>query len=479
VTGVYCAIDFGTSNSGIAVPLADSPGGAVQLLELEPGRPTMPTAVFYAVEGLAAHEEPQRLYGSAAIAAYVEGTEGRLMRSMKSILGSTLVDRRTELGAGHSVAYLDVVAGYLRHLKQRAEARAGTTIEQAVLGRPVFFVDDDPARDTQAQAALESAARAVGFADVHFQYEPIAAALDYEQRATAEQIVLVADIGGGTSDFSLVRVGPGRRARSERRDDILANHGVHAAGTDFDRHIELACLLPACGYKSLGPEKRGQRGQRPREVPSAVYFDLATWHLINTVYLPQRVSELASMRTFYGDTRLHDRLMTVVTQRLGHALAAQAEQAKIDIADGGQTRVALTAVEAGLTAAVTHEQVMDAIAVDLERVVAAARETLRQAGLHHDAVDVLYLTGGSTGLSPLAQRLAAVCPAAKLIRGDRFASVAQGLRVLPRPWPASNSTRNKIGFDERFAFCKRAAILPPFQASTRGSVIPTVSSTAG
>jgi hypothetical chaperone protein len=445
---VYCAIDFGTSNSGIAVPAPHGPDGAVQLLELEPGRPTMPTAVFYAVEGLAPREEPRRLYGSAAIAAYVEGTEGRLMRSMKSILGSTLMDRRTELGAGHSVAYLDVVAGYLRQLKQRAEVHIGTSIEQAVLGRPVFFVDDDPARDAEAQAALETAARAVGFVDVHFLYEPIAAALDYEQRVTSEQIVLVADIGGGTSDFSLVRIGPGRRARTQRRDDILANHGVHAAGTDFDRHIELACILPTCGYKSFGPSERArplrsdhaperaarrlpdERGRRPREVPSAVYFDLATWHLINTVYLPQRLAELAGMRGFYGDTRLHDRLMTVVEQRLGHALAAQAEQAKIDVADvagGGLTRLALGAIEADLVATVTHAQAMGAIAVDLERVVAAARETLRQAGLASDAVDVLYLTGGSTGLSPLAQQLAAVCPSALVVRGDRFASVAQGL----------------------------------------------------
>jgi hypothetical chaperone protein len=421
---VYCAIDFGTSNSGIAVPVPNAPGGAVQLLELEPGRPTMPTAVFYAVEGLARHEGPRRLYGSAAIAAYVEGTEGRLMRSMKSILGSTLVERRTDLGGGHSVAYLDVVAGYLRQLKQQAEARLGTSIEHVVLGRPVFFVDDDPARDATAQAALESAARAVGFAEVQFQYEPIAAALDYEQRATAEQIVLVADIGGGTSDFSLVRVGPERRVRAERRDDILGNHGVHAAGTDFDRHIELACILPTCGYKSLGPSERGRRA---REVPSAVYFDLATWHLINTVYLPQRLAELAGMRGFYSDTRLHDRLMAVAEQRLGHALAAQAEQAKIEVADGGQTRIALDAVEAGLAVSVTHDHAMGAVAVDLERVVAAARETLRQAGLPSGAVDVLYLTGGSTGLSPLVQRLAAVCPEALVVRGDRFASVAQGL----------------------------------------------------
>ena len=166
---LYCAIDFGTSNSGIAIPSRGAAGSALQLLEIEPSHPTMPTAVFYAVEGLAPHEEPRRLYGRAALAAYVEGTEGRLMRSMKSILGSSLVDQRTELGAGHSVRYLDVLAGYLRHLKQQAEAHLDASIEQVVLGRPVFFVDDDPLRDAKAQAALESAARSVGFADVNFQ----------------------------------------------------------------------------------------------------------------------------------------------------------------------------------------------------------------------------------------------------------------------------------------------------------------------
>jgi hypothetical chaperone protein len=433
---VYCAIDFGTSNSGIAVPASRTAEGPPALLELEPGRTTIPTAVFYAVEGLSPHEPPRRLYGSAAIAAYVDGSEGRLMRSMKSILGSGLADQRTDLGAGHSVAYLDVVAGYLRMLKQQAEARVGAGIAQVVLGRPVFFVDDDPVRDAAAQAALASAARSVGFADVHFQYEPIAAALDYEQRAAGEQLVLVADIGGGTSDFSLVRVGPDRRTRIERRDDILASHGVHAAGTDFDRHIELGCILPACGYKSLGP---ASPGRSPREVPSAVYLDLATWHLINTVYAPQRVSELAAMRSFYGQPRFHDRLMAVVRERLGHTLAAHAEHAKIEVADGGTAGVDLGVIEAGLRATVTRDLAMDAIDGDLGRIAAAARETLRQAGLAPDAVDVLYLTGGSTGLAPLAQRLAAVCPSAQVVRGDRFASVAQGLGLHARRLFASGA----------------------------------------
>ena len=424
---MYCAIDFGTSNSGIALPDLKLPGAAVRLLEIEPGHPTMPTAVFYATEGLTPHEAPRRVYGRAALAAYVEGNEGRLMRSMKSILGSSLIDRHTELGAGHTVAYKDVLSGYLRHLKQRAEEHVGAEIDRAVLGRPVFFVDDDPVRDAKAQATLEAAARAAGFADVHFQYEPIAAALDYEQHASREQTVLVADIGGGTSDFSVVRVGPAQRRRTERRSDILANHGVHAAGTDFDRHIELASILPVCGHKSLGP---ATHGKAPREVPSRVYFDLATWHLINTVYAPQRVAELARMRSFYADVRQHERLMRVVTQRLGHALAALAEQAKIDIADmadGGRTRLPLEAIEAGLAVTLTQAQAIAAIAADTQRIVAAAHETLRQAGVASSGIDVLYLTGGSTGLTPLAQALAAVCPRAQRVLGDRFASVAQGL----------------------------------------------------
>jgi len=134
----------------------------------------MPTAVFHAVEGLAAHEQPQRHYGRAAVAAYVEGIEGRLMRSMKSILGSTLAQQSTEVGAGRSV----------------------------------FFVDDDAQRDAGAQAVLVQVARKAGFADIHLQYEPVAAALNDETTLQRQQRVRAAAVGGGTSDFSLVRGDP-------------------------------------------------------------------------------------------------------------------------------------------------------------------------------------------------------------------------------------------------------------------------------
>jgi len=241
--------------------------------------------------------------------------------------------------------------------------------------------------------------------------------------------VLVADIGGGTSDFSIVRVGPQRAARTDRKDDILANHGVHIAGTDFDRRIELAAILPQFGYGAYGPSIAGAP---PREVPSGVYFDLATWHLINTVYNPQRVMELRSMRGFYAEPIHHDRLMTVVTERLGHELAARAEGAKIAVADGGDTQIDLSHTERGLGVALAEAQAVAAIDADIDRIVETARRTAADAGLAPECIDALYFTGGSTGLRLLAQRIAAAFPSARAVRGDRFASVATGLGLHAR-----------------------------------------------
>jgi len=432
----FCAIDFGTSNSAIAVPARAAPTAAeahagaaapMTLVPLEPAAGerglTMPTAVFYVAEGPALHNLP-RLFGRAAIQAYVDGADGRLLRSMKSVLGSALMDQHTDIGAGRSVSFADVIAGYLLHLRRAAHAHAGAEIDRVVLGRPVFFVDDDPARDAQAQAALEAAARAIGFRDVRFQYEPIAAAFHYEEQAVREERVLVADIGGGTSDFSIVRVGPARRGRPDRRDDILASHGLHVAGTDFDRHVELARILPALGYGAFGPPRKGRAAL---EVPSRVYFDLATWHLINTVYRPQRVLELAAMRDDYADPAHHRRLMTSVRERLGHALAACAEEAKIAVAEGGRHRIDLFEIEAGLAVELDEAAAVAAIAADLGRIVDAARETARLAGLAGGGIDALYFTGGSTGLRLLADALADAFPGARPVRGDRFASVATGL----------------------------------------------------
>jgi hypothetical chaperone protein len=425
----FCAIDFGTSNSALALPLgagnanpsADAaPGSAagMKLAELEPGFNSIPTAVFYGVE------EPGRRYGRDAVAAYVDGLEGRLMRSIKSILGSDLIDQATDVAAGLSVRYRDVVVGYLRHLRATAQQQGGSPLAQVVLGRPVFFVDDDPASDARAETTLAQAARTAGFAEVSFAFEPIAAALDYESRIDRERLVLVADIGGGTSDFSLVRASPTRHHLAERRADILANHGVHIAGTDFDRAVNLGAIQPVLGLGSLRPD-----GQR---VPSSIYHDLSTWHLINTTTTPLRMAELRQMRTLYADGRCHQRLMNVLQRRLGHALAALAEQAKIAVAQDGSTSVDLQVVESGL--AVAHDAAAQARALDHDvgRIVAAAHEAVRLAGLTPQAVQALYFTGGSTGFGRLVDAIATAFPQAERVRGDRFTAVVSGLGITAR-----------------------------------------------
>jgi hypothetical chaperone protein len=410
----YCAIDFGTSNSAVAVP----DGGALRLAPVEGAYTTLPTSVFFNTD------ENTREFGRAALAAYIDGFDGRLMRSMKSILGSPLAENSTDLGDGSAIKYTDVIAIFVDHLKRSAEKSAGGPISRAVLGRPVFFVDDDPRADQMAQRQLEAAARSVGLQEIHFQYETIAAAFDYESHLTEEGLVLVADIGGGTSDFSLVRVGPERMKRVERKDDVLAHHGVHVAGTDFDRRVELATILRELGYLTLDPEGR--------EIPNRIYFDLATWHLINTVYAPKRVSELALMRHLFTEVKHHDRLMRVVDRRLGHALAAHAEEAKIGVAAGGETVIDLDEVEDDLRLAFDETQLIKAGQEETRRIVQAARDTVQAAGVTTRELSAIYFTGGSTGLGFLSGALAAAFPDAKAVFGDRLASVATGLGIHAR-----------------------------------------------
>src|SRR6202521_3117453 len=208
-----CGLDFGTSNT----TLGTIEGHAPVLAALETGYTTIPSAIFYEVDGAV-------LIGRRAIEAYVEGAPGRLMRSLKSVLGTSLIDETTRVGR-ERVRFRDVIAYYVGAVKRRAEQVVGCQLLQVVHGRPVHFVEDDPAGDAKAEAVLRDIAETVGFKDISFQFEPIAAALDYERQISSEEIALIADIGGGTSDFSIVRLSPRQHGQAGRKDDILANDG--------------------------------------------------------------------------------------------------------------------------------------------------------------------------------------------------------------------------------------------------------------
>ena len=403
-------IDFGTSNSAMAWAPADGPAW---LIALEGESVSMPTAVFYNSEDLSTH------FGRDALAQYLNGTEGRLMRSLKSLLGSSLLFETTRINH-RQISFQDIVATFLATLRERATQALGAQPRCVVMGRPVHFVDADPARDALAQHSLLQAAQAAGFDEVLFQLEPIAAALDYERRLTRESTVLVADIGGGTSDFSVVRLGPGRMAQADRTNDVLASTGVHIGGTDFDQKLSLERVMPLLGYRQLGPQQR--------VVPSRIFFDLSTWHLINWLYPQRALSQARALRSNYADPHLHQRLMSVLTHRHGHRIANGVEQAKIACSQAkGDTAVDLSYVEAGLSAPIGAADMRENLAALLARTVACARECVQRAGLSDGAIDAIYLTGGSSALRPFQQALQAEFEGVPVVEGDLFGGVASGL----------------------------------------------------
>lgn len=403
-------IDFGTSNSAIAWA---TPQGVAQLIPLEGEALAMPTAVFYNAEEGSTH------FGREAITHYLEGTEGRLMRSLKSLLGSPLL-METTLINNQLVNFSDIITTYLAALRERAARHLGAAPTRVVMGRPVHFVDDDAARDAQAESSLRLAAESVGFKDIAFQFEPIAAALDYERRLTRETTVLVADIGGGTSDFTVVRLGPALMHKANRADDVLATTGVHIGGTDFDQKLSLGQVMPLLGYGHLGTDSR--------EVPNRVFFDLSTWHLINWQYQPKAMGQAKALQVNYHDVRLHDRLMRVLNERFGHHMAHDVEQAKIYCSQtDDDTPIDLSYIEAGLFASLEATDLQTHLTPLLASTVACARECVQRAGLTHGKPDAIYLTGGSSALRTFQEALQTEFAGVPLVEGDFFGGVASGL----------------------------------------------------
>ncbi|KRW57722.1 Hsp70 family protein [Pseudomonas sp. TTU2014-080ASC] len=405
-----CGIDFGTSNSTVGWLRP----GEETLLPLEDGKITLPSVVFFNTE------ERRPVFGRLALHEYLEGYEGRLMRSLKSLLGSKLLKSETTV-LGSALPFKDLLGFFIGELKARAEAIADRPFEQVVLGRPVFFVDDDQEADQEAENTLIAVASKLGFKDISFQYEPIAAAFDYESGIEREELVLIVDIGGGTSDFSLVRLAPERRSVADRQSDILATGGVHIGGTDFDKQLSLAGVMPLFGY--------GSRMKSDAPMPTSTHLNLATWHTINAVYSAQSQRQLQSMRYDIVDPTGIDRLFKLIERREGHWLAMEVEESKIALTEQATRPIDLGRIESNLSADLTRPLFENAIEPLLERVRASITDLLKQAGVGLEQVDTLFFTGGSSGIPALRQSVAAMLPNARHVEGNTFGSIGTGLAI--------------------------------------------------
>jgi hypothetical chaperone protein len=403
------AIDFGTSNSAAAI----LENGVPRRLPIQRGSDTLPTAVFFPTEGGAMR------IGDGAGAALIAREPGRYMRALKSVLGGSLL-RETRMIGGTRQTLADVIAAFLRALRERAEAATGAQYRRALSGRPVHFHTADPARDARAEADLRGCYLAAGFQEVEFLFEPEAAALACRALGVRGAAGLVVDIGGGTSDFTAFVV-----ENTEVR--VLASHGIRLGGTDFDQAISMAHAMPLLG---LGGELRREMGPGLLPVPKAIYADLATWAKIPFLYSPATRREAALMARLATDPARIRRLVKVLEEEFGHELAFSVERGKIAANEEALTAcIAMEYIEPGLMAPLTPDALqlgMRGFGVDLRRAV---EETLTLAGLSPGEIGSVILVGGSSLMRLVTEMAHELFPGATLQRSEAFTAVVDGLAL--------------------------------------------------
>ncbi len=406
-----CGIDFGTSNSALAIVEGDK----IVLSELEDGKTTIPSAVFFNAD------ENHTAFGRQAIDEYLEQYSGRFMRSLKSILGTDLMRESTQVGLVR-MDFLDIIGCFIGEIKKRAEVFSGHELNDVVMGRPVHFVDDDPVADQRAEDELRMIASAQGFKNIEFEFEPIAAARDYESKIQREELVLVVDIGGGTSDFSVIRLSPDLRQRQDRSGDILANAGIHIGGTDFDKRFSLDVVMPYLGY--------GTKLKNNLDMPRTEYTMLATWHLINFLYTQKNRS---AVRAIYNDAERRDlvkRFLEVLEHQRGHDIAAQVEAAKIILSDHKTSLIDLGFIEEKWNIQTTQTELIKSTQGEVQKIISTALSTVQNgAGIKPSTIDTIFMTGGSTALPHFVDSVQAAFKSSKIMQGDRFSSVATGLGI--------------------------------------------------
>jgi len=288
-----------------------------------------------------------------------------------------------------------------------------------VVGRPVHFVDHDPAADSRAEASLRDIIQSLGVKNVEFQLEPIAAALNYGVGVDSEELVLVIDIGAGTSDFSVVKFAAIKQGQAE----VISNCGVHIGGNDFDKVIALNQAMPLFGYK-----QRFKRREQ-LEVPNHYYQNASSWHKIDLLYDRKVINAMQEISPQVFAPELIDRFLTLLSTRQVHNVLAEVERMKKAYSDQGDSRIDLSFLEQGLEVKIDKQifhQLIDSMCDD---IISNAKQAIKLAGLEDQQIDTVYVTGGSMGIKHLHDKVVSEFGEAKIVEGDRATSVARGLAL--------------------------------------------------
>lgn len=417
----FVGIDFGTTNSAVAVCDARGRSTLVKLRKAE----TMRTVLHFDADERGPDRKPLCTAGYEAIDAYLASDgAGRFVQSIKSYLASRTFTSTNIFGAVYTLE--DLVALFIDRLRVAARASGVELPKRVVVGRPVHFVRDDVDEgegDALAVARLERAMRGAGFDDVKFELEPVAAAWRYEQRLTRDELVLIADFGGGTTDLCLVRVGPNARAKRDGR--VIATDGVGLAGDVFDQRIIQHVVAPRLG---MGSTYRLMVGEA--DVPLWLYAHLASWHRLSFLKSKKTERLLETILATANDREGVAAFKQIIDEDLGYRLHQAVERTKIALSKSARAQLTFDDVEIDVT--VARADFEQWIAPDVARIDEALARVLERASLTPNNVDRVFMTGGTSLVPAVRTAFAKRFGDDKLTGGEELTSVAAGLALAAR-----------------------------------------------
>ena len=423
--GCAVGIDFGTTNSSIARRASNSSSVEIAQFPLLGATTESYRSLLY-LENLR-HQGKNKVVswtGPAGIEHYLSReAAGRLIQSLKSFLTSRTL-QTTEV-FGRRVAIEDLIARILRDLREKAEQQFGMRITSAVAGRPVRFVGAETEEDNAyAESRLRKAYQLAGFEEIEFEMEPVAAAHYYESTLDHDELILIGDFGGGTSDFSLIHVGPTIRRRGRTASDLLGNAGVGIAGDAFDAKIVRNLVSP---YLGAGTKMRSMNKILP--VPTWVYAKLERWHHLSFLKAKDTMNMLASVQAQALEPRKIEALIHLVNEDLGYHLHQAVQKTKCDLSMQTSARFHLSDGFIDVDTVAKRDCFEIWIAEELAAIEGCVDSLLQNSGVHPADVNMVFLTGGSSFVPAVRRIFESRFGADRIRTGNEFTSVAAGLAL--------------------------------------------------
>jgi hypothetical chaperone protein len=406
-------IDFGTTNSALAIYDEDSKEICGTII--------IPSLIYF-YHQLDAGNAKNYVVGEEAISAYLQdGMRGRFIKSIKQILSrSSFTETRI-----HNRRYnaSDLVALILKELKERADELIGQNCNKAIIGRPVFFDDDNVQKDTLAQKRLHQAAELAGFNEIRFQFEPIGAAFAYEKTLKKREKVLVADLGGGTTDFTYLILDPTKVGSLNRKDDMMATGGIYVGGDSFDSAFMWEKGTPYFGKNTTYEATPN----KVLTVPNSLFANICSWEQMNFFNGLRIRKDIEDYYYFSGNDPKFKNLITLIDHNLGYSIFQSIEKTKIALSTIASTKFSYHEMDIHIEEEISITEYEQIIKKEVDRIADYLNKFMEQHGIAAKDIDSLFLTGGSSLVASIQKLFKQKFPHINLNSGDNFKSVAKGL----------------------------------------------------